>query len=215
MCSLVSYAYLNPETVNYVSGIDVDEFTIPASHINTGNSQLFEKATTIFKKRYTITISKVYLTQYWFRCTILIEDFDDDVEVTQTVVGDDGYEQGSGDPGTTSTMEVYHTTFGVEARSNVRLKASNETKMITVVYHFSEVVNNPTYDGDDYYVVLNFPYNDPETPPAPPITGINGIEIGEPAAIEYFDLMGRKLNGPQPGIVIEKQGNKTTKKIYK
>lgn len=219
MCSLVSYAaFVNPQAANYIpSGADVDEFTIPANYINsTYNPQLFEKTATIFNKTYTITIKNVYLTQYWFRCTILIEDFYDGVDVTQTVLGQGNeYPQGSGDPGTTSSIQVVETNFGVEARSNVRLIASDDRKLITVVYHFSEVVNNPTYDGDDYYVVLNFPYNDPETPPAPPITGIDSIELGQTTSFEYYDLMGRKLNGPQPGIVIEKQGNKTTKKLYR
>lgn len=45
------------------------------------------------------------------------------------------------------------------------------------------------------------------------VTSIDNVLVDAP--VEYFDIQGRKLNGPQPGIVIEKQGNKTTKKIYK
>ena len=81
--------------------------------------------------------------------------------------------------------------------------------MITVTYHFTELMpSSGDYDQDDYYLVITFPYNKKTW------TGINDVTI-TPSSVEYFDIQGRKLNGPQPGIVIEKQGNKTTKKIYK
>lgn len=224
MCSLVSYAaFVNPETANYIPpGADFDEFEIPAAFINSNDysqyeTQLFEKAATIFGTEHTIVIKNVYLTPFWFRCNIVIENYDEMVDVTQTVVGQGNeYPQGSGDLGTTSTIDVVSTSFDIIARSNVRLLASDERKLITVIYHFTEdVPSSPGYHGDNYYVILNFPYNDPDTPPAPPYTGIDSIEIGEPTAVEYYDLMGRKLDRPQPGIVIEKQGNKTTKKLYR
>ncbi|MBP5689045.1 MAG: hypothetical protein J6X22_10465 [Muribaculaceae bacterium] len=45
-------------------------------------------------------------------------------------------------------------------------------------------------------------------------TSIDDLEI-TPTSIEYYDIQGRKLDGPQPGIVIEKQGDKVTKKMYR
>ena len=44
------------------------------------------------------------------------------------------------------------------------------------------------------------------------VTSIDEISVYTP--VEYYDLQGRKLDGPQSGIVIEKQGSKVTKKMY-
>ena len=79
----------------------------------------------------------------------------------------------------------------------------DDEKTISVTYHFTD-----TWKLDDYYLVVTFPYNRKTW------TAIDNVNC-EPLSIEYYDLQGRKLNGPQLGIVIEKQGNKTTKKIYK
>ena len=80
---------------------------------------------------------------------------------------------------------------------------------ITVTYHFTEQVPaSGSYNQNSFDLVITFPYNKRTW------TSISDINI-EPTSIEYYDIQGRKLNGPQPGIVIEKQGNKTTKKIYR
>lgn len=207
LCSVLSYA---DET-------DYDILTIPESYINSHSSwspQLVEKAATIFGEQYNLTLTNIYLSEFWFYCDIIIENFagfPSDLTVEQTC-DVEFPQQGATDPGVISTLSTPSQVQGydISVHSEVRLyqdvTAANDIdgKTITVTYHF---VNH--YKNDDYYLIVKFPYN------VNTVTGINGIELGEPTSVEFYDLQGRKLNGPQPGIVIEKQGNKTTKKIYK
>lgn len=204
LCSLSSYA----------SWFDRDEITIPPEYINNiGKTYLMEKAARIFGKEYRLTLTNIRLSEYWFICDIEIDDFDHDAsrfEVTQHC--DDEYDQShSAGPGTTSTITWYNKPYYFVVHSEVRLQRSDEQKDITVTYHFTNVTSTSgDYLNDDYYLILTFPYNDDRVP-----TAIDGVEVRECTAVEYYDLQGRKLNAPQPGIVIEKQGNKVTKKLYR
>lgn len=46
-------------------------------------------------------------------------------------------------------------------------------------------------------------------------TGINNVDVWDNEKVEYYDLCGRRLNGPQKGVNIMKIGNKTIRsKIY-
>lgn len=200
LCSVLSYA----------DQYDKDYLTITESYINTTSSitpQLVEHAATIFGTDYDLTITNIVLGQYWFSCDIIIESFDGfprDLIVEQSA--DVEFPQGQAiNPGTISTISEPSTVQGYDlfVHSEVRLYNDGIEKTVTVTYHF---IN--TYQNDDYYLVVSFPYNQHTW------TGINNVEI-TPTSVEYYDLMGRKLNGPQPGIVIEKQGNKTTKKLYR
>lgn len=47
----------------------------------------------------------------------------------------------------------------------------------------------------------------------PASDGINDITVDEKTTIEYFDLQGRKIENPETGIYIRRQGTKTSK-IY-
>lgn len=191
MCSFLGYA----------SEFDTDYITIPESYINnTGQTYLLEKAARIFNKDYRLTLTNIYLSEYWFYCDIIIEHFEDDFDVTQSC--DNEYSQ-NGTPGTSSSLSIGKTAYDIVIHSEVRLDRNDEEKSISVTYHFTD-----TWKQDDYYLVVTFPYNKKTW------TAIDGINC-EPLSIEYYDLQGHKLNGPQPGIVIEKQGNKTTKKIYR
>jgi hypothetical protein len=199
LCSLVSYA----------SDYDTDYIDIPQSYINSSsNSQLLEKAARIFGKTYRLTLRNIYLSEYWFYCDIVIEHFEEDFDVTQTCSNE--YPQNeSSSPATTSSIRVGKTAYDIVIHSEVRLYRDDNDKTITVTYHFTEKVpSSGNYNQDDYFLVITFPYN------RDTITGIGSVEC-EPLSVEYFDIQGRKLNGPQPGIVIEKQGNKTTKKLYR
>ena len=198
MCSLVSYA----------DWYDRDEITIPKAYINNGNTQLLEKAAKIFGETYKLTLKNIYLSEYWFYCDIVIEKFEDDFEVSQTCDSEYPQDQSTG-AGTTSSIIVGKDAFDIVVHSEVRLYREDDEKEITVTYHFvKQTPSSGSYVQDDYYLIVKFPYNR-ET-----WTGINDVEIA-PTSVEYFDIQGRKLNGPQPGIVIEKQGNKTTKKLYR
>ena len=191
MCSFFSYA----------DQYDTDYITIPESYINnSGQTFLLEKAAHIFRHDYRLTLTNIYLSEFWFCCDIVIEHFEDDFEVTQSC--DNEYPQ-DGNPGTSSSIRIGKTAYDIVVHSEVRLYRNDDEKTISVTYHFVD-----TWKQDDYYLVVTFPYNQKTW------TGINDVEI-TPTSVEYYDLQGRKLNGPQPGIVIEKQGNKATKKIYR
>ena len=200
VCSLLSYA----------SEYDTDYINIPKSYINNNNTQLLEKAARIFGEEYRLTLKNIYLSEYWFYCDIVIEHFEEDFDVTQTCSNEYSQQQ-STSPGTTSSITVGKNAYDIVVHSEVRLDRENDSdeQTVTVTYHFTEQVPaSGSYNQDDYYLVITFPYTRQTW------TGIDNVEIA-PSSIEYYDLQGRKLNGPQPGIVIEKQGNKTTKKIYR
>ena len=57
------------------------------------------------------------------------------------------------------------------------------------------------------YTTGYFTYKEP--------TGIDTPTISDSTMAEYYDLQGRRLNAPQKGINIVKQGNKTTKMLVK
>ena len=197
LCSLFSYA----------SEYDTDYITIPESYINHNNTQLLEKAAEIFGTEYRLTLKNVYLSDFWFYCDIVIEKFKDNFEVTQECSNE--YPQStSNDPGTTSSITVTKDSWDIIVHSQVRLTQSNNDRTITVTYHFTEQVPaSGSYNQDDYYLVLTFPYN------RRTITGIDNIECTP--IVEYYDLQGNKLDRPCSGIVIEKQGNITRKKLYR
>ena len=46
----------------------------------------------------------------------------------------------------------------------------------------------------------------------PEVSGVEGFEA-ENAEVEYYNLQGVKVENPEKGIFIKKQGNKTTKVI--
>ncbi|MBR5119258.1 MAG: hypothetical protein IK100_11545 [Muribaculaceae bacterium] len=203
MLSLCSFA-------SYADETDYDILTIPASYINSSSTyspQLVEKAATIFGEHYNLTLTNIYLSEYWFYCDIIIENFSgfpSDLTVTQ--ICDNEYPQEDAtDSGTISTLSQPSQVQGYDifVHSEVRIYRADEEKTITVTYHFEN-----HYKNDDYYLIVKFPYNH-ET-----WTGINDVTI-TPTSVEYYDIQGRKLDGPQPGIVIEKQGDKVTKKMYR
>lgn len=193
LCSLTSFA----------DKYDTDYITIPESYINnTGQTFLLEKAARIFQNEYRLTLTNIYLSECWFHCDIVIEHFEDDFDVTQQC--DNEYPQSqSSSSETSSSISIGKTAYDIVIHSEVRLYREDDEQNITVTYHFTD-----TWKQDDYYLVVTFPYNQRTW------TGINDVTI-TPTSVEYYDLQGRKLNGPQPGIVIEKQGNKVTKKMYR
>lgn len=192
LCSLSSHA----------DSYDTDYITIPESYINSpGQTYLLEKAATIFNNEYRLTLTNIYLSESWFYCDIVIEHFEDDFIVTQSC--DSEFPQSQAGEGTTSSIDIGKTAYDIVVHSMVRLYRDDDEKNVTVTYHFTD-----TGKQNDYYLVITFPYNKKTW------TGINDVTL-TPTSVEYYDLQGRKLNAPQPGIVIEKQGNKVTKKLYR
>lgn len=47
------------------------------------------------------------------------------------------------------------------------------------------------------------------------VSGVCGVEAGDNAPVEYYNLQGMKVNGGQPGIYVRRQGVKTSKVIVK
>ena len=137
-----------------------------------------------------------------------IEHFEEDFDVTQHC--DNEYPQSqSYDPGTSSSIMIGKTAYDFVVHSEVRLYRDDEEQSITVTYHFTELMpSSENYNQDDYYLVITFPYNKKTW------TAIDNVECSQ-SSIEYYDLQGRKLDAPQPGIIIEKHGNVTRKKLYR
>lgn len=194
--------------LSYASEYDTDYITIPESYINNGNSQLLEKAARIFGETYRLTLRNIYLSDHWFYCDIVIEHFEEDFDVTQECDNEYPQEQSVGAE-TQSSISIGKGAYDIVVHSEVRLYRDDDEQNITVTYHFTEQVPaSGNYNQDDYYLVITFPYNKKTW------TAIDNVECA-PSSIEYFDLQGRKLDGPQPGIIIEKQGNITRKKLYR
>lgn len=64
----------------------------------------------------------------------------------------------------------------------------------------------------------NYNFNNPSTVSrtikVAPSSGINEIVNDENTPIEYYNLQGVKVDNPEKGIYIKKQGNKTTKVVF-
>ena len=182
---------------------DYDIIDLNDNFINNSTAIMKEVAVEIFNKEYVVYVQNINLNHNWFMADILIKKAWDvlNYDVEQYCE----YEDKTPDVhGNMSSIEVaMYQNYDFMISSIVHLK-KHEYGQMEVVYTIHDIANwNNTFD-----LVLRFPYED---------TTVTAIETigGDKQPIEYFDIQGRKLNGPQPGIVIEKQGNKTTKKIYK
>lgn len=199
LCALSSYAWNN---------LDRDVIVLDATYINK-NATLKQKAVTIFEKSYIVYVSNVKLSPTWFTADISIvpsSGNSDDMELTNFVVQSCDIEDQNPDVhGYKSECDVtLYQNYDFMIRSKVHLLRPADYGKVTVTYTLYDDGKNNSFELD-----LVFPYF-PTT-----ITGIDSIELGEPTAVEYYDLQGRKLDGPRSGIVIEKQGNKVTKKMYR
>ena len=200
LCSLSSYAW---------NDLDRDIIELDETYINNNQATLKEKAVTIFGKSYTVYGGKVKLSPTWFTAQIVIkpESNSDDLQLTNHVVQSCAIEDEIPDThGYTSECDVtLYQNYDFMIVSKVHLlKQQSNFGDVTVSYTIYDYGKDNTFTLD-----LVFPYM-PNT-----ITAIDEMSIENNSAIEYYDLQGRKLNGPQPGIVIEKQGNKVTKKMYR
>ena len=186
---------------------DADHIIIPASYINNSSqTYLLEKAAVIFGNPYRLTLTNIYLSEYWFCCDIVIEHFEDNFIVTQQCDNEYLQSQATG-PGTTSSISQGTTAYDIVVHSEVRLLREDEEQNITVTYHFvQDIPNSGNYAVDMYDLVITFPYNRQTW------TNISNVSISD--VIEYYDLQGHKLNKPVPGIIIEKRNNVTRKVIY-
>lgn len=182
---------------------DYDIIELNEHFINKPSSIMKEVAVRIFNKDYVVYVQNIKLNHNWFMADILISGAWDalDYGVEQYCEYEDKEPDVHGNKSSIET-EMYQG-YDFMIKSIVHLK-KHEYGDMEVVYTIHDIANwNNTFD-----LVLRFPYEDNT------VTAIETIG-SDMQPIEYFDLMGRKLNGPQPGIVIEKLGNKTTKKIYK
>ena len=199
LCSFSCFAWNN---------LDHDVIELDENYINK-SSELKEKAVTIFEESYNVYVSDVRLSPTWFAATIMIKpsnEHGDDLELAENVVQFCDIEDPNPDShGYHSYCEVsLFQNYDFMIKSVVHLRKPSAFGDVTVSDTIYDAGSDNTFTLD-----LIFPYN-PTT-----ITAIDELSTDNTSPVEYFDIQGRKLNGPQPGIVIEKQGNKTTKKIYK
>lgn len=201
LCSLSSYAW---------NDLNRDVIELDETYINKSHATLKQKAVTIFGKSYTVFVDKVKLSPTWFTAEIVIvpdNEHGDDIQLTDHVVQSCAIEDETPDThGYTSECDVtLYQNYDFMIVSKVHLiKQQSSFGDVTVSYTLYDYGKDNTFTLD-----LVFPYM-PNT-----ITAIDKMSIENNASIEYYDLQGRKLNGPQSGIVIEKQGNKVTKKLYR
>ena len=201
LCSLSSNAYndLNSDTIRLDS----------LHYINNPQAVLKQKAVEIFQKDYTVFVYNVELSESWFKADVAVRYNGqgswsvEDWSVSQSC----DYEELNPDhKGKTSDCSTdLFQNYDFEIHSIVHLRKHDEYGDVHVTYTITDESNY----SDRFNLVLVFPYI-PST-----ITSIDDVAIDWQQPVEYYDLQGRKLNGPQPGIVIEKQGNKAIKKFFR
>lgn len=199
-CSLTSFAW---------NDLDHDVIVLDDSYINN-NAILKEKAVSFYGKDYIVYISDVKLSATWFTAKIIIKpgkgNNGDDLELIDNVVQYCDIEDQTPDGnGNTSSCDIaLFQNYDFMIISWVHLQQPDTFGNVTVSYTILD-----TYKNNMFTLDLVFPYE------SRTITAIDEMSIDNNSTVEYYDLQGRKLNGPQPGIVIEKQGNKVTKKMYR
>lgn len=188
--------------------LDHDVIELDATYINKNNT-LKQKSVTIFGKSYVVYVNKVKLSPTWFRADIVIRPSSgqsEDLELAESVVQYCDIEDPNPDVhGYQSECDVtLYQNYDFMIMSKVHLLKPANFGNVTVSYTLFDWGKLNTFTLD-----LVFPYV-PTT-----ITAIDELSVDNNAPIEYYDLQGRKLDGPQSGIVIEKQGSKVTKKVYR
>ena len=184
--------------------VDHDIIDLNDSFINNSTAIMKEEAVKIFNQDYTVYIDNIKLNHNWFTANIIIKDAWDlkDYEVEQFCKHEDKNPDVHGNKSTIETDLFQNYDFMI---SSVVHLLKHEYGQMEVVYTIHDVVNwDNTFD-----LVLRFPYENTT------VTAIDTVEGDQMQPVEYFDLQGHKLNGPQPGIIIFKQGDKVSKKLYR
>ena len=184
--------------------VDHDIIDLNDSFINNSTAIMKERAVKIFNQDYTVYIDNIKLNHNWFTANIIIKDAWDlkDYEVEQFCKHEDKNPDVHGNKSTIETDLFQNYDFMI---SSVVHLLKHEYGQMEVVYTIHDVVNwDNTFD-----LVLRFPYENTT------VTAIDALEGDQMQPVEYFDLQGHKLNAPTSGIIIVKQGDKVSKKLYR
>lgn len=108
----------------------------------------------------------------------------------------------------------------VSSRTLVDAETWSKPEAQTVSLPVSELTANGTRDAYVYFQAVN-PLTDDKSPvfanlvsKSGNLTGVEGVEAeGAEAPVEYYNLQGVRVENPESGLYIRRQGNKTTKVI--
>ncbi len=184
--------------------VDRDIIDLNDSFINNSTAIMKEEAVEIFNKQYIVYIDNIKLNHNWFTANIMIKNAWDleDYKVEQSCKHEDKDPDVHGNHSSLETTMFQNYDFMIV--SVVHL-LNHEYGQMEVVYTIHDADNwDNTFD-----LVLRFPYENTT------VTAIDALEGDQMQPVEYFNLQGHKLNGPQPGIIIVKQGDKVSKKLYR
>ena len=200
LCVLCGYAQ------QYVD-VDREVIEIPYNYINNSSISLKNKLVTIFGVKYTVDIQNVRLSPNWFGVEIIAKNSQDgtwsteDWSIEQSCANEDKTADIHGN--TSSCKASLFQNYDFEVNSIVHLLTPEGHSNIEVEYIIRD--NN----GAKFTLVLVFPYN------SGTITAIDSVQAAEQQPIEYYDLQGNRLLAPTSGIIIEKQGSRVSKKLYR
>ena len=184
--------------------VDYDIIDLNNSFINNSTAIMKEEAVEIFNKEYIVFIDNIKLNHNWFTANIMIKNAWDleDYKVEQFCKHEDKDPDVHGNHSSLETTMFQNYDFMI---SSVVHLLKHEYGQMEVVYTIHDGANwDNTFD-----LVRRFPYENTT------VTAIDALEGDQMQPVEYFDLQGHKLNGPQPGIIIVKQGDKVSKKLYR
>lgn len=182
--------------------VDRDIIELDESYINK-QAIMKEKAVEIFGTKYIVYINNVNLNHNWFTASISISDAWDlkDYEVEQSCDHEDKTPDVNGYKSTIETTMFQNYDFMINSVVHLQRHAYGDME---VVYTIHDAANWNTFD-----LVLRFPYMDTT------VTGIDAVATDVMQPVEYYDLQGHKLSAPTSGIIIVKQGDKVSKKLYR
>lgn len=190
--------------------VDVDRVVIeiPAHFINN-HSSLKEKFVKIFGAEYTIYVQNIQLSPNWFTADIIATNDKEgtwDIEewsIEQVCKLEDKTADVHGN--TSSCKPTLYQNYDFSISSVMHLLTPDDFGDIEIEY----IIRDKRDPNTKFTLVLVFPYHKNT------ITGINDVQVEQQQQAEYYDLQGNRLPAPTHGIIIEKRGNKVSKKLYK
>lgn len=206
VCALIALGTVCSYAQQYV---DVDRVVIeiPTSYINK-QASLKDYFVTIFGVEYTVNIQNVRLSPNWFAADILAIKSTggtwstDEWTIEQSCKLEDKTPDAHGYKSDCTTNLYQNYDFCIN--SIMHLLKPDGYGNIEIEY----TIRDNTDPNAKFTLVLSIPYQEDT------ITTISNVQVEE-QPVEYYDLQGNRLAAPYRGIIIKKQGNKTTKMLYR
>ncbi len=184
---------------------DHDFIDLNDSFINSSSAIMKEKAVTIFGKEYKVYVKNIKLNHNWFMADIIIGDGAwsvDDYTVEQYCKWEDPNPDSYGNKSVLETSMHQNYDFMISSIVHLQKHEYGEMEVIYTIH------DNANFDNT-FDLVLKFPYE------GGTVTAIEALDNDLMQPVEYYDLQGHRLMAPTSGIIIEKQGNKVSKKLYR